>query len=289
MKFMKRSFALLLAFVMIFTIIPVNTVSAAVKLNKTTASICAGETLKLKLKGASKVKWKSTDTSVATVTSKGKVKGISAGSAVIKAVDKSTKKVYKCVLTVKTEDGLLSFGYTEDVFEFYFGYFYILTKRVKGATYYMDGELWATTTTGNRATEENKYCYVVKSLTDFGFAYGETHTLTIEKEGYETYTQTFTLSPPDVTGIFVENINIKIEKESFHFPKNAILNLNPNLYESELVIELDGTEVTPIHRSVNGDGHTFIRLDVSDLASGTHTVSVTCEEYGTESKTFEIE
>ena len=70
-----------------------------VKINKKTASIYVGETVQLKIKGTKKkVKWKSSNKKVATVTSKGKVKGIKKGTAKITAT--VSKKKYTCKVTV---------------------------------------------------------------------------------------------------------------------------------------------------------------------------------------------
>ena len=71
-----------------------------VKINKKTASIYVGETVQLNIKGTKKkVKWKSSNKKVATVTSKGKVKGIKKGTAKITAT--VSKKKYTCKVTVK--------------------------------------------------------------------------------------------------------------------------------------------------------------------------------------------
>lgn len=76
----------------------------SVKLNKKSAKVSAGKTLKLRatVKGSCKeVLWKSSNNKVATVTDSGIVKGIENGKAVISAetVDGS-KKVAKCTVTV---------------------------------------------------------------------------------------------------------------------------------------------------------------------------------------------
>ena len=74
--------------------------SAATKLNKKSATLYTGATLKLKVTGTSqKVKWLSSKPSVATVSQSGKVKALKKGSAVISA--KVGRKTYKCKLTVK--------------------------------------------------------------------------------------------------------------------------------------------------------------------------------------------
>lgn len=77
---------------------------AAPKLNKKSATITVGQTVKLKVKGTKKkVKWSSTNKAVCTVNKSGLVKGKKAGSAVIKA--KVKKKTLKCKVTVKAKSG----------------------------------------------------------------------------------------------------------------------------------------------------------------------------------------
>jgi len=80
--------------------LPVKKTEKQVKLNKTKALIKAGKTCKLKLKNAEKgVKWKSSNTKVATVNKSGKVTAKKKGEAVIQAVCGS--KTYRCKVTVK--------------------------------------------------------------------------------------------------------------------------------------------------------------------------------------------
>lgn len=82
---------------------PVTVAQAAAKTVKLSASkktLNVGKSFTLKLKHATgKVTWKSNKKSVATVTSKGKVKAVASGTATITATNK--KKTYKCMVTVK--------------------------------------------------------------------------------------------------------------------------------------------------------------------------------------------
>ncbi len=76
-----------------------------IKINKTSVLLAKGKSVRLKIKNATqKVTWKSTKTSVATVSSSGKVTAKKAGKAVIIATVGSQKK--KC--TVKVESPKLS-------------------------------------------------------------------------------------------------------------------------------------------------------------------------------------
>lgn len=83
----------------------VSAASASIKLNKTSASLYAGGIVQLKatVKGSSStVKWSTSNKSVATVTTKGKVTAKKAGTATITA--KCGKLSAKCKITVKTID-----------------------------------------------------------------------------------------------------------------------------------------------------------------------------------------
>lgn len=71
-----------------------------VKLNYTTKKLYIGKAFTLKLTGAKVKKWSSSDTSIATVTKKGKVKGKKKGTVTIKCKAKNGK-TYKCTVTVR--------------------------------------------------------------------------------------------------------------------------------------------------------------------------------------------
>ena len=77
-----------------------NVKAATLKLNKSKAKITAGDTLKLKVKGAKgKVSWSTNNKKVASVSKKGIVKGKNSGKATITA--KIAGKKLKCKVTVK--------------------------------------------------------------------------------------------------------------------------------------------------------------------------------------------
>lgn len=77
-------------------------VSAKAKINKKKVTIYVGKTVNLKVKNnKKKVKWSSTNKSVATVSTKGKVKAKKAGKATI--IAKVGKKRYKCSVVVKNK------------------------------------------------------------------------------------------------------------------------------------------------------------------------------------------
>lgn len=89
---------------MVMPATPTTVVSAAtVKLNKKNLSMVIGDSTTLKVNGAKSVKWSSSNKKVATVSSKGKVKAVASGTAVITA--KAGKKKLTCKVTVAPFQG----------------------------------------------------------------------------------------------------------------------------------------------------------------------------------------
>ena len=78
--------------------------AASIRLNKKSATVKVGKTVKLKVKGkySGKVKWSSSKKKVASVNAKGVVKGVKKGKAVITA--KVGGKKLKCKVTVKADN-----------------------------------------------------------------------------------------------------------------------------------------------------------------------------------------
>lgn len=98
----KKSIFIIFCALIVF-LLPSQEVSAAkkIKLNISSVQLYAGETVKLKIKGAKdKVKWSSNKKNVASVNKKGVVKAKKKGSAKITA--KAGKKKYNCKVTVIT-------------------------------------------------------------------------------------------------------------------------------------------------------------------------------------------
>ena len=101
-KYMKKLSVFIVAIARSLILIPTTNTNAAQKpkLNKKSATIYVGKTVKLKVKGTrKKVKWSSCNKKVATVTSKGKVKGKKAGKATITVKINKKKATFK--VTVK--------------------------------------------------------------------------------------------------------------------------------------------------------------------------------------------
>lgn len=95
---MKRILRLLILFAFVF-LLACPSYAATPKLSKTNVVLAKGKKVKLKAKKAKKVKWASSNTSVATVSKKGVVKGKGAGVAYITATH--TKGVLTCKVTVE--------------------------------------------------------------------------------------------------------------------------------------------------------------------------------------------
>ena len=106
MNIRKRVIAMTICMALLFGVIGSSdaTVSAAskVKLNKTSVTLVAGASTKLKVTGTKKkVKWSTSKASVAKVSSSGKVKAVKVGKATITAKVKGKK--YRCKVTVTSK------------------------------------------------------------------------------------------------------------------------------------------------------------------------------------------
>ena len=83
-------------------------------LNATKKKLEVKKTYTLKLTGATAKKYTSSKKSVATVSSKGKITAVKAGTATITVTD-SNKKTYKCVITVTNKKPTHTHSYTAKV------------------------------------------------------------------------------------------------------------------------------------------------------------------------------
>ena len=97
----KKFFIVMLSFLLSLSIMPVHTDAGQnVKLNKSELTLFAGNSANLRVKNSNaKVRWSSSNISVATVTQSGKVNAKSQGSCKITAKTASKKLV--CRVTVK--------------------------------------------------------------------------------------------------------------------------------------------------------------------------------------------
>ena len=97
----RKTISILMLLACICTLImPTSVQAAKISLSATSKTITVGKTTTLKMSGTSKkVVWTSSNKNIATVSSKGKVKGIKAGTCTIKA--KVGGKIYKCKVIVR--------------------------------------------------------------------------------------------------------------------------------------------------------------------------------------------
>ena len=106
---MEKNFKKVLALLtIILLMVPSTTINAAAtkepKLNKSSATIYVGKSVKLKMSGTNgSIKWKSSNKKVAKVSSKGKVTGVKKGTATITATVDEQK--YTCKVKVKSKNG----------------------------------------------------------------------------------------------------------------------------------------------------------------------------------------
>ena len=97
----KRFCMIVLVLAITFSITPGSVFAAkTVKLNRTKATIYVGKKVQLKLiNNKKKIKWSTSNKKIATVSKKGKVKGIKSGKATI--IAKIGKNKFKCNIVVK--------------------------------------------------------------------------------------------------------------------------------------------------------------------------------------------
>ena len=101
---MKKLPSIVLSLVLIVVMLPVcadvDAKTRKIKLNYSYYKMTGGYTLKLKTRSGIKVKWKSTNKKVATVSKKGKVKGHKKGKCTI--IARRGKRVGKCRITISS-------------------------------------------------------------------------------------------------------------------------------------------------------------------------------------------
>jgi hypothetical protein len=91
-------FVCVLVTCLLFSIPCTTSAATKVAINTTSSNLVKGETLSLKVTGASKIAWSSTNKKVVTVSSSGKVTAVGYGTAYVKATVNS--KTYKCWVRV---------------------------------------------------------------------------------------------------------------------------------------------------------------------------------------------
>lgn len=209
MRKIKRILSFVLVFAMLVTFFSTDIeAKAKVKLNQTKITLDTGYSTTLKLTGASKVSWKSSDAKVATVTSKGKVSAVDKGTCKIIATDKKTKKKYSCTVTVNRKEFILYNSMTETkeiptgcrTFSLY-GIRQLLSAK---------GDMISAKATWSSSDESILYVIDNKSLRTIGF--GEI-TLTVQS-GSKTYKYDVSIVKEDPYALTYDDfdvINVKMD------------------------------------------------------------------------------
>jgi ribosomal protein L28 len=285
MKTTKRVFAGLLAVIMIFCMFPVlQSQAATVTLKNTTtkAGVYVGQTLTLKVKGTSKVTWKSSNTMIAFVNKKGVVTGKKVGNCIITATVNKTKKVYTCNLSVKKQQtlNLKQKDFYISTNGWAIGYCGKNSNLIKNASLFFDGV--KLTPKFDTNGDGDLWIMFENKVSD------GSHTFTIKKAGYKDFTVKLDFESQTYSGIFIDECSIETEDGIPYL----VCILNPELEEknAETIIKLDGKEISTedLDFGLNGDGILPLWIDISSYAKGEHTISITYD--GTEeSQTFVIE
>ena len=240
---------------MVITLLPgMKAEAATVKLNKTKATIYAGKTVTLKLKNASKVIWKSSNTKIAKVSSKGVVTGIGKGTATITATNKTTKKQYKCKVTVK----LNKFGFDEELFYLYencFCYEKNVNSLLNGATVTCNGvTVKCTSDTMSNNGDGNTWIHFPEVFEEGALE------IEISKKNYETYKFTFNN----------EHQESLFDSEDCYEVKDGMLYvyLKPETVGKEIWVYFfgvnDGVAFIPTQEDVK-DGYVVYTYDISSV------------------------
>ena len=257
-----------LVLAMVITMLPMNTQAATVKLNKKAATIYVGDKVTLKLNGAKSVSWSSSNKKIATVTSKGVVKGVKAGSCKVTAKNKNTGKSYTCRVTVKA---LKKFAFKEELFRFNgagnsIWYDEDITKELAGATIKVDGNkvdpsgIWSNGHTGID-------CAKVKD---------GNHKVTISKKGYETFTINLEYEAPTFSNNLVDEGHVSLLQDA----EAISIRINPAVIGKKVDVTVNGESVfskVATDDDTNGDGYVFVWYNLKEM--GEYTVTVSAEGY----------
>lgn len=301
MKVFKKGLVWAVMLVMLLACVPEGTASAAaVKLNVKRATIYEGETVQLKLKGASKVSWTSSAKKVATVSKKGLVRAVKAGSCKITAKNKKTGKTYICKITVKavsketpddndatddagtgtSDESGQSGKKTLDIHDMFISdngarLWFRVSKSDKeysrsfgtmineNARFYLDGKL----------VEGARVNYISSDISMFKLTFatwlGNTspveagsHTFKIEMDGYEDFEYSFTYSVP--TTLLIDGMVHEGPIYCFKNKGQIRVSLNNSADISGLRIYIDGTEIKTM---ITGNGSEIEIPEVYDRQS----------------------
>lgn len=202
-------------------------VSAAGKINKKKATLKVGQTLQLKVTGTKgKVKWKSSKKSVATVSSKGRVKAKKKGSATITA--KVGKKKYTCKVTVKKPSTNSNGGFSGNTNANTSGKKNVVTYHAESTPY------------GAVAILENHYDHTVDLTVEF--VYYLNGSMIGTSKGYN-----YAFAPHSKCALQGWNhdktwdsfkINLKIEKASNTITNNSGIRYSSNFGDNNVMVEV---------------------------------------------------
>ena len=103
MKEKKLKTVLIMSLIMAILLLALPVSAATPRLNKTSTSVYIGKTVQLKVTGKknSKIKWKSSNSNIAFVSSSGKVTGKKKGTCIISG--RTGNRILKCKVTVKRD------------------------------------------------------------------------------------------------------------------------------------------------------------------------------------------
>ncbi|MCD7735461.1 MAG: Ig-like domain-containing protein [Lachnospiraceae bacterium] len=193
MKESKKKKISLLALLLLLCLVmaPVQASAAKVSLNKTAASVKIGKTITLKVSGtSSKVTWKSSNKSIAKVSSNGVVTGVSLGTAKIRATVNG--KTYSCKVTVKNANATAK----------------SLKFTTSGGEYFIIGESKAKISFKLSATSANVVVYIKNSSDE-----------TVYKKSYKKCTKgktySFTWNGADTDGGMVSAGTYRVQVRAY--------------------------------------------------------------------------
>lgn len=200
------------------------------------ATITEGFSKTLKLAGADKVTWSSSDEGIASVSPSGKVKGVKAGKAVITA--KAGSVTYTCPVTVKANKCTVS-RYSKNARRYSSGYIAFATVQRMGSDYIIRGHFM--NGTGNKIKSIRNLTLTVKSGKKT-IAKKTYKKVKLNVKPYGTKKLTFRLSGKSVK----KNADLRKKKATVSIGRNArFVSTRTRVVTKTTITHSDGTtEVT---------------------------------------------
>jgi hypothetical protein len=261
---MKKILSLLLAAVLVLSF-GVVSVSAAPKLNTTNYTLTKGYQVTLKVTGNSgSVRWSSSDTAVATVSS-GKVVGKKAGTAVISAVVdgytlKTNLTVVDTKITASSSDITLKEGESATVTM-------TVTGTKTGITLSNGNSAIAKGTWGNAKWDGNKISFTVKGLKP-----GKT-TITVYRKNYRsTYYKTINITVPG--NVLTTPAGITASTRAASVGTGAYVPVTITyVYPSSITAVSSNTRVATVAAGATTADSTGKIFNITGISQGTATIS----------------